>query len=224
MCGLRVVHRRRCGAGRIFLPDDVAQTSGHGGSLLGGVLLADFVADAPHDHRRVIAIAADPGAHVLLVPVAEDQVEVERRLPSLPDVEQLVHDEKAHAVRQVEQLGGGRIVGHADRVRTHLAEDLQLPLGGAGVERRAERAEVVVLVDALDDDALAVDEETLVRVEAESPDAKGRVVAVDRAAPAARPSSRPRSGWDAESVAAPTAAARQSSPSRGRWHSTAAQS
>ena len=85
-------------------------------------------------------------------------MEVERRLLPLPDIERLVHHEKSHAVGQLEQLRRGRIVAHADRVAAHLAQDLELSLGGAAIERRAERAEVVVFVHALEVDALAVDE------------------------------------------------------------------
>ena len=104
---------------------------------------------------------------------------IERGLAPLPHVEQLVDDENPHAVGQVEQLRRRRIVGHADRVGAHLDEHLELPFGGAQVERRPERAEIVMLVGALDDDALAVDEDAAVRIEAEIADAEACFVAVD---------------------------------------------
>ena len=113
----------------------------------------------------MVAVPADERAQVLLVPVREDEVEVERRLLPHPDVEGLVHDQEAHPVGQLEQLRRGRIVARADGVAAHLPQHLQLALGRARVERRAERAEVVVVVDALELDALAVDEDAPVGIE-----------------------------------------------------------
>ena len=76
----------------------------------------------------MIAVAAQQRAQVLLVPVGEEQVEVERRLLPLPEVERFVHHEKAHPVGQLEQLGRGRIVAGADGVAAHLPQRLELPL------------------------------------------------------------------------------------------------
>lgn len=102
----------------------------------------------------MVSIAADHRPQVLLVPVREDQVEVERGLATVPDVERLIHHEKAHPVDELEQFGRRGIVRHADGVRPHVTQDLELPLGRARVECRAERAKVVVLIDAVDDDPL----------------------------------------------------------------------
>ena len=52
--------------------------------LVAGVLLANLIAHAPQYDGRVIAVAAQHGAQVGLVPVGEDEVEVERRLLELP--------------------------------------------------------------------------------------------------------------------------------------------
>ena len=143
------VHRRRHGARRVFGEDDAAQARTDGGSGRVGVLLAHLVANAPDDDGRVVAVAADHGAGVLLAPVVENEVEVVGRLLALPRVEHLVDDKEAHAVAEVEQLGRGRIVGQADSVATGLGQELELAFGGATVEGRTKAAEVVVLVDAL---------------------------------------------------------------------------
>ena len=94
----------------------------------------------------MVAVSPNERPHVLLVPVREDKVEVERGFLALPNVEALIHDEEAHAIGQIEQLGSGRIVGHPDGIRSHLAQDLELALRRAGVEGRAQRPEVMVLV------------------------------------------------------------------------------
>ena len=67
----------------------------------------------------------------------------------------------------------------ADGVAAHVGEHFELPLQGAVVERRAERAEIVVIADAVEFEMLAVDEEAGVGVEFERADAEWRFVGVD---------------------------------------------
>ena len=109
----------------------------------------------------MVAVSPNERPHVLLVPVREDKVEVERGFLALPNVEALIHDEEAHAIGQVEQFGGGWIVRYPDGIRSHFAQDFELALCRALVERGAQRPEVMVLVDALDVHVLAVDEQPL---------------------------------------------------------------
>src|ERR1035438_3977381 len=113
------------------------QPLGHLRALYSTILLADFVAVAPEEDRRMVAVAANHGAQILLGPVREDQVEIKRGLRALPAVEDLLHDQKAHAIGKFEKLRCGRIMGCADRVATHLAQNGQLPLGCPKVESRA---------------------------------------------------------------------------------------
>ncbi len=60
-------------------------------------------------------------------------------------------------------------------------QDLELALGGAPVDGRAERAEVVVVADALEAHAAAVEQEALLRPELDRADAERRRVAVEHA-------------------------------------------
>jgi len=84
--------------------------------------------------------------------------------------------EEAHAVAEIEELGRGGIVRGADGGDAHFLENLELAFGGAGVERRAEGAEVVVLRDAVERNAFAVEEETTIGRELDAADAEGRLV------------------------------------------------
>ena len=136
------------------------------------------------DDRRMVAVATQHRAQILLVPVGEDQVEVERCLLALPRIEDFVDHQQAHAVGELQQLRRRRVVAHAHRVRAHVAQDFQLALRRAHVEGRAQRTEVVMVVDAVDDDALAVDEHALLRIEAHGADAETGFVAIDDAAAA----------------------------------------
>ncbi len=141
-------------------------------------LLGDFVADAPHHDGRVVSVTADQHARVLLVPGIEQQAVVVRRLARAPDVERLVHDEDPFLVGVILQLGSGRIVARADRVRPHLDQHVDLPVQRAFVQRRAERAEIVVHAHTLNIEPFAVDGKP-VGVERQRADAERRLVAIE---------------------------------------------
>ena len=119
-------------------------------------LLEDLVPDAPHHDARVVPVAPDHVAQVALAPLGEVLAVAVLDLRLAPHVEGLVQDEEAHPVGGVEQLGRGRVVARADGVRAHALQDLELALDRAPVDGGAERAEVVVVADALKRDAAAV--------------------------------------------------------------------
>ena len=130
----------------------------------------------------MVAIAPQHRAGIGLMPVGEDQVEVVRRLLLFPAVEHLVHDQEAHAVGQLQQLGRRRVMAHADGVGAHVAQDFQLALGRADIEGSAERAQVMMIVDATQGNRRAIDDDALVRIEPHVADAEARFIAVDDAA------------------------------------------
>ncbi len=120
-------------------------------------LLEYFVADAVDDYRGMVAVAAYEVGEVALVPFVEIARVVVRGFLLAPHVEGLVHDEYAHAVTQVEHFGSGWIVGGTIGVGTHLLEYFELTFECAGVDSRAERAEVVVHAHAVDFHRAAVE-------------------------------------------------------------------
>ncbi len=67
--------------------------------------VVNLVADGVEDDAGMVAIALDGGGFVTLGPVAEVEVVVVGIFGDGPAVEHLVHDEEAHAVGQVEELG-----------------------------------------------------------------------------------------------------------------------
>ncbi len=138
------------------------------------ILLADLVAGAPEDDGRVVAVAAHEVRQVALRPLGEVPVVALLDLAHGPLVERLGHDQEAHAVAQVEELGGRRVVRGADGVRPHRLQDLEPPFPHPLGHRRADGAAVVVQVHPVHPHTPAVEEEPAVGVVREGPDAKGR--------------------------------------------------
>ena len=91
-----------------------------------------------------------------------------------PLVEGLVHHQQAQAVAQVVLLGRHGVMGAADGVDTQFLQSLQPALQGRFGKGRAEGAQVVVQTNAFELERLAVEEETVVRVEAGRAEAEGR--------------------------------------------------
>ncbi len=162
----------------VFAADDVGEAFGHF-TAVGSALFGDFIADAPEDDGGVIAVAVDHGDDIAFGPVVEEAAITEAGLGAFPFVEGFIHDEEAHAVGEVEKFGVWGIVGGADGVAAEGAEDFELSLEGAEVGGGAEGAEVVVIADALDLDAFAVEEEAVVGGEYEGADAEGGGIGVD---------------------------------------------
>ncbi len=121
VAGPDVVEAGGDGAGAVLLAGDAGEAGGEAPAD-GVALLDDLVADAPHHDGRVVAVAADHGAEVGLVPPREIDGVVVLLFRNGPGVEGLDLDEEAHAVAEIEQLGGGGIVGGADGVDAHVAQ------------------------------------------------------------------------------------------------------
>ena len=114
----------------------------------------------------MVAVAADELAEVLGDEFVERLVAAPAR--GVPLVEALVPHEDAQFVADVEDAGGGRVVGGPQGVGAHVAHDGELALHGAAVECHAEYAEVGVEVDAVELNALAVEVESVVGRELEA--------------------------------------------------------
>ena len=141
-------------------------------------LLGNLVADAPHNHAGMVAVAAHHVAQVALAPLVEILAVAVGNLGDAPHVEGLVHHHQAHAVAQLQQLRRRRIVAGADGVDARALEDFQLPFGGPAVHRHSQRAQIGVIAHALNLVGLAVQQEALFLVEGDGTDAEGRLVTV----------------------------------------------
>ena len=125
-----------------------------------------LVPQRPDRHARVVAVAE----HQLLEPLQMQGIAAHHPV--------LVHDQHAKMVAGLEQLRGRRVVGGAIGVRAHFlqlgdAEILQ-PVG----QRRAHAGVILVIACSLEEVGLAVEEETLLRVESERADAELRLLAI----------------------------------------------
>ena len=134
----------------------------------GHILVWNLVARAPDDDGGMIAVARDHVGQVARSPLVEVAVvAVLRRLRFglAPLVEGLGHHQEAHAVAEVEELGCVRIVAGADGVAAHLLQQSEAPLPDSLRHRCAHRASIVVQADAVQLDAFAVQQKSLVRIE-----------------------------------------------------------
>src|ERR1019366_2527305 len=151
---------------------------------LGVGLVADFVAGAPQYDARVIAVAVDEVLDVALVPLVEIvgvAVGGDLTLADLPLVERLVHHQEAHAVAEVHEFGGVGIVAGADGIAAHLAQNFEAALPDALRDGGADASGLMVQADAVELDAFAVEQESLVGDEEGFADAGGGVVLVHHA-------------------------------------------
>ena len=150
---------------------------GDGDVGFGGVV--DLVAGGPEDDAGMVAVALDGVGGVAHGPVVEVEVVVVGIFADGPAVEHLVHDEEAHAVGEVEELGRGRVVGGADGVDAEGAEGGEAAFPCGERDGGAECSGVGVEGDAVDLVVDAVEEEALVGVEVEFADAEGDDFVVD---------------------------------------------
>ena len=143
-----------------------------------GALFGDFVADAPQNDAGMIAVPAQFGAPILLVPVVVKQMIIVFGLAAPPAIERLVHHHHAHAVAQIQPFGGGRVVAGADGVAAHLLENRDLAPQGADIDGRAQGAQVVMVAHAVQRHALAVEQKAVGRREFNRPNAERRFIAI----------------------------------------------
>src|SRR5579885_338744 len=175
-----VIERGSRGPGGILFVEE-AHEAARDLCAIGAALLHHLVADAPQDDRRMVAVAVDHIADVALAPLIEKLGVAVGDFGDAPHVEGFVHDDDAHAVAGFEHLGRGRIVAGTERVDARGLENLKLALDRAAVDGGAERAEIVMIADALNAHAAAVEQEPFLLVEGDGADAERRGVAVDDA-------------------------------------------
>ena len=88
-------------------------------------LLTALIADRPEDDRRVVAIAANHRAKILLRPLFEKRSVPVWFLGIGPCISKLIHNEKAHPVTKVQKLLSRRIMRSPDSIAAHFFESLE---------------------------------------------------------------------------------------------------
>ena len=107
----------------------------------------------------------------MIAVVTDDPAELIHVLGGAVEVAVLVHDEHPEAVTGIEEFGTGRIMRTAMGIGSHLLEfpDPKIPEGvGDG---RPHPGVVDVVAGSLDLERLVVEEESLLRIEADRPEA-----------------------------------------------------
>ena len=120
----------------------------------------------------MVAVPADQGAEIRLMPVGKEQVIVVPLLAGLPAIKRFVHHDHAQTVTHLQQFGRGRIMAGADGIAAHLLQNLNLPFQGPRADRRTQRPEVMMIADPIQRHALAVQQKTVVRRELNRADAE----------------------------------------------------
>ena len=109
------------GTGGVFPVANVGEHLGNppAGSI---ALLTAFIADAPGNHGRVVAVPVNHGHQVFLRTKKKKRGVAVVFLGPGPGVRELVQHQESHAVAQVQKLRCGRIVAAADGVTAHGLE------------------------------------------------------------------------------------------------------
>ena len=161
--GVAVVGRVGDGARAVEPPDQVLRTDGQAGAHRLALHLPLLVADGPHHHAGMVAIAQHQ--RLQLGPPHAARAHGPR----------LVQHQHAQAIADLQHLGRRRVVRGAVGVAAHLLEapDPQLLQGVR--DGRAHAGVVLVIAGALDDVGPAVQQESPVRVEGHAAHAERRL-------------------------------------------------
>ena len=172
-----LVHTAGDGTRGVFAMADVAKHRGHLVAF-GRTLRGHFVADAPHHHGGRVAILPQEVDHVAFRPFVEVAVIAVLALGDVPLVEGFEHHHEAHLLTELHEFGGGHVVGGADGVAAHVLEDGELVAEGTHIDRRPERAKVVVVADAAKLAQPTVEEKSLVGHHLDAAHTEARFVSV----------------------------------------------
>ena len=102
-----------------------------------------MMTDGEFGSRRICA------PHILFVPVIEKKMVIIWRLATPPAIEHLVHHKGTPFVSQFEQFRRRRIVARANGVAAHVLQNFKLPLQRAIIKSRAQRAQIVMIANAV---------------------------------------------------------------------------
>ena len=147
----------------------------------------DLVADAPHHDTRVVAVLMEHVHHVPFSPFIEKAVVAVGAFGYVPFVERLYHHHEAHLVTKAHKFRSRHVVGCADGIAAHILQKVELMPKGGNIDGGAERAEVMMVADALELAALTVEIESLFRYELYGADAETGLVDILKAAAVINP-------------------------------------
>ena len=191
-----VADGERPGIIRLLRPLDENGRLRHIVCLVSAGSLGDLISQGPGDDGRGVPIPADHGLQVELRPghallSADDGVGGADLLfeePAVvlavgvlgiqPAVKGLLDHQHSQLVADFDQVPGRRVVGHADRVASHIPQDLHLPADGRLAVHRSQSSLVVVHADALQLHVFPVEGKSRVAVKFKIPVAKLRAVGV----------------------------------------------
>ena len=129
---------------------------------LGRRLRGHLVAHGPHHHRGVVAEMVHHVDQIAFGPLREIAVIAVPALGHLPLVEGFDHQHQPHLVAELHERLGRHVVRRTDGIAPHLAQHRKLVADGGTVDRRPQRAQVVMQANAPKTNRLAVQEEALV--------------------------------------------------------------
>ena len=191
--GIIAAGGRAGGILRLDPVDDVLGNAGIGTGLTPVGSLLHLIAQRPEDHGGIVAVAAHRGFCRSLCPrhgaigavraVADLLGEIPGEIIGIavfrihPAVEQLLNDQQAQFVADINEILVSRIMAGADGIDAHILHFGQLAIHGVIAGNAAQRALIVVQAHAVELDIFPVEMEAAA-VEAEIAEAKRGVVAV----------------------------------------------
>ena len=120
----------------------------------------------------MVAVATVFRPQILFMPIVPQLVVCVGGFTQRPTVEGFIHNQHSEAVAHIQQFGRGRIMASANGIAAHPLQEFHLPLQSPGVDCRAQRAQIMVIADALQRHAFAVQKKTIIRRELNRADAK----------------------------------------------------
>ncbi|CCZ11385.1 putative uncharacterized protein [Prevotella sp. CAG:1092] len=156
---------------RVELMADILKVLSHFCAAL-HALLRNFVADAPHHDRRMVAMSQHKVCHVLVAPLLEESGVAIFAFRINPHVEALGHDHHTERIAKVHLHLAWHIVRGANGVGTHILHEFDLAYESSLVDSSTKRSEVVVQANALDFSRCAIKLETILLAHANRAHAK----------------------------------------------------
>ncbi len=137
-------------------------------------LLKHLIADAPYQDRRMVTVATHHVGEITLMPCVEEAGIVVLRLPLVPHVETLVHDDETHRIAHVEQFRSRRIVTATDSIDTHLFQFQELATQRILIDCCTKTTKVVMVADAIEFHVLSIEPEAGLGIETIRAEARRR--------------------------------------------------
>ena len=140
--------------------------------------IVNLIADAPDEHRGVIAVLPYPASEILFPPFLEIVAIIIIGFTFFPHIKTFCIEKKSHLITEFHQLHAGHIVGTADGVDTHILHGFQLPAKGFPVHGSTQCSQCMVLAGTIDFYIPPIQEKSFLAVEPDGAESEFLIVSI----------------------------------------------